>query len=197
MRNIKKLCITITLFAMLVMTGVYFMAYFSEATADSSYHKEKKHSYALSFDPKRGRKDDGNEATGQAAAWIFAAANFPVVLSLLLKGAINGIGMPEDFRNKLKKFNRTQKKYLMLFHYILNPIAVLFALVHFSLSYCRSSSLPEWGLAVMSVLALTGLLMKFKIVPSHTVKTVYQIHTHPLFIGILVTLLLVGHSIVH
>ena len=35
-----------------------------------------------------GKEDDGNEVTGQTAAWLLVAANFTVVLSILIKGLI-------------------------------------------------------------------------------------------------------------
>jgi hypothetical protein len=143
-----------------------------------------------------GGGDQGNEFTGEAAGWMFAAANLPVVLSLLLKGAINFVPLAPQSRDRVKRFNQHQKKHLMRFHYFLNPLAASMAVGHFSLSACRSSSLPEWGLAGAASLVLLGMAMKFKVSPVNLRQTVYRIHTSPLSVGLVLIVLLVGHSLV-
>jgi hypothetical protein len=143
-----------------------------------------------------GGGDKGNEFTGQAAGWMFAAANLPVVLSLLLKGAIHFVPLAPQSKDRIKRFNQYQKKHLMHFHYFLNPLAAIMAVAHFSLSACRSSSLPDWGLAGAASLVLLGMAIKFKLAPVNLRKTVYRIHTSPLSVGLVATVLLVGHSIV-
>lgn len=179
-----------------LLSGMCFMACVPNATADDHGHKSKHSDWNVFTDSGHGKGDDGNELTGETTAWIFAAANLPALLSLLLKGSIRHLSLAGNVKDRLKRFNQAQKKYLMPFHYILNPLALLLAVIHFSLSHCRSSSLPEWGLAVMATMAVVGILMKFKVIPTSLRKTVYQIHTNPLPVGILVIILLVGHSIV-
>jgi hypothetical protein len=70
------------------------------------------------------------------------------------------------------------------------------AVAHFSLSACRSSSLPDWGLAGAASLVLLGMAIKFRLAPVNLRKTVYRIHTSPLSVGLVATVLLIGHSIV-
>ncbi len=41
------------------------------------------------------------------------------------------------------------------------PIALGVALTHFLLSMCRSTTLPEWGLGIMVLTALLGIIMKW------------------------------------
>ncbi len=197
MRSFIRLSVAAILAGLFLFSVPLFPGHSQDADADSHYYsKEKKHSHSAVFTSREEKHDRGNEATGQAAAWIFAAANLPVVLSLLIKGITHSISMSDETRDRLKKFNRTQKKYLMPFHYVLNPLALILAFTHFTLSYCRSTSLPEWGLMIMAILAVTGLLIKFRLVPSSMIRTFHKIHTHPLFISLLVGLLLAGHSIV-
>ncbi len=180
----------------LLLTGICFVACVPDAMADGHAHKGKQVGWSLFSTSEHGKGDKGNELTGETAAWIFAAANLPVLLSLLVRGLINGIAVAGELKDRLKRFNQAQKKFLMPFHFILNPLALLLAFIHFSLSQCRSSSLPEWGLAVMASLALIGMVVKFKVSPRNMRKTFCQIHTNPLPIALLVIILWVGHSIV-
>lgn len=142
------------------------------------------------------RGDKGNEFTGQCAAWIFAAANLSVSLSLIFKGVIRFASLARETKDKITFFNKLQKKYLMRFHYVLNPLAVVLALLHFSLSCCRSTSFPEWGLTGASTLALIGLIIKFRGSPPRIRKFVYRIHTSPVPFGLILVLLLAGHGII-
>ncbi len=181
----------------LLLAGFMVLASLSIANADHD-HKDRLKGWgkdAFSF-AKRGGGDKGNEFTGQTAGWIFAAANLPVVLSLLLKGAITFAPLAPQTKDGMKRFNQLQKKHLMHFHYFLNPLAAIMALAHFSLSACRSSSLPEWGLVGAVSLVLIGMAMKFKVSPVSMRKAVYRIHTSPISVGLVLTVLLIGHSIV-
>ncbi|HBZ55598.1 MAG TPA: hypothetical protein DEO88_09345 [Syntrophobacteraceae bacterium] len=181
----------------LLLAGFLVLASVSIASADHDHKAWQKGWGKDSFSLGKHRGGDkGNEFTGQTAGWIFAAANLPVALSLLLKGAASFVPLAPESRDSLKRFNQRQKKHLMRFHYILNPVAAIMALVHFSLSSCRSSALPEWGLVGTASLVLLGMAMKFKISPVRMRKTVYQIHTNPISAGLVLTVLLIGHSIV-
>ncbi len=193
----NRTLIRVRLAGMLLLSCICFMACVPDAMADDRGHKGKQVGWSLFSTSEHGKGDNGNELTGETAAWIFAAANLPVLLSLLIRGLMHSIAISGNLKDRLKRFNQAQKKVLMPFHYILNPLALLLAFIHFSLSRCRSSSLPEWGLAVMASLALIGVLVKFKVSPKIMRKTFYQIHTNPLPIALLVIILLVGHSIVH
>jgi hypothetical protein len=75
---------------------------------------------------------------------------------------------------------------------------ILFAMAvtHFTLSTCRSSPLPEWGLGGAAMLVLIGSAIRFKLSPKSLRKAVYRIHTSPLSIGLVLLVLLIGHSIV-
>jgi hypothetical protein len=143
-----------------------------------------------------GGDDHGNETTGQIAIWLLIAANLTVVTSVLIKAANRLLPLEEGTKKSLTQINQTQKKYLMNFHYFLNPGILAIALLHWSLSRCSSTYLPEWGLISMLILAGIGLVLKFRLAPPKFTKFIYKIHTHPAAIGSVALVVLVGHLIV-
>ncbi|NQT68107.1 MAG: hypothetical protein HQ552_00835 [Desulfobacteraceae bacterium] len=142
------------------------------------------------------KDDEGNETTGQTAAWLLAAANLTVAFSILIKGASRFLPLDPQTKSSFKSFNRFQKKHLMRFHYVLNPVALCIAFFHFLLSYCRSSPLPEWGLILVTGMVFLGLILKFKVSPKGMLKFVYRLHTTSVTSLIMILLLVVGHLLV-
>ena len=138
----------------------------------------------------------GNETAGQIAALLLLAANLPVALSLLIKGANRFIQLGEVFKTNLAKFNRKQKKSLMWLHYYLNLIVFGIVFWHWLASRCKSSALPEIGSALMVTLILSGFLIKFKLCPKVFRKITYQIHVAPIIFISMFLILTVGHLIV-
>ena len=130
----------------LIMLSIYVLFAVSPAAADE--HVKNRHGYqhdsGIFSDHKKA--DKGNEFTGESAAWVFVIANITVVLSLLSKMLIKFIPPGIALKEKIRAWNNFQKKYLMFFHYVLNPISLIIAFVHFNLSQCRTSSLPESGI---------------------------------------------------
>jgi hypothetical protein len=118
-----------------------------------------------------------------------------VVFSILTKGATRFLSLAPAKKTSLKAFNQFQKKYLMRFHYILNPLALCAALFHFLLSSCRSSPLPEWGLILLMMTVGLGLVLKFKVAPAWMRRMVYRLHTTPATFSVTMLLLVVGHLI--
>ena len=153
---------------------------------------------------KKRNKDIGtafnhvkNEATGQAAAWMLAAANLNVLISLLIRGT-RFVALPAQINDRLKRFNQIQKKFLLPVHFFLNPLALGVAFIHFmsATSQCRASGLPEWGLALMALIMGIGIMVKFKVFPKNLRKSTFQIHTNPIPITLLLAILLIGHAVV-
>ncbi|MBF0376122.1 MAG: hypothetical protein HQK72_01445 [Desulfamplus sp.] len=142
------------------------------------------------------REDKGNESTGEAATWLFVVANITVLISLLSKGIVRFMPLEITVTEKIKSFNKFQKKYLMFFHYLLNPIALIIAFVHFGLSCCVTTFLPELSLALMAAIGIAGILLKLKVSPKSIRKAVYWFHTNPMPIGFALSILVVGHTIV-
>jgi hypothetical protein len=140
--------------------------------------------------------DEGNEITGQTTAWLLVAANLTIAISILMKAMIRYFPLEPEIKRSIKKFNQLQKKHLMRFHYVLNPVALGMACFHFLLSSCRSSSMPEWGLIMVSLMVFLGFILKFQLSPKGTGRFVYRLHTTPAFIMIIVFLLVVGHQFV-
>ena len=142
------------------------------------------------------KADEGNEVTGQTAAWLLVAANLTVALSILVKGVTRYFPLETETISAIKKFNQLQKKHLMRFHYVLNPLALCIAIFHFLLSSCRKSFLPEWGLILMFLMVVLGLMLKFKASPKRIQRFVYRLHTGLATFSIMIILLIVGHLIV-
>ena len=142
------------------------------------------------------RHDEGNETAGQIAAWLLVAANLPVVLSVLIKWTNRFAPITTGLKNALSGFNRFQKKHLMRFHYLLNPVVLGIALWHWLSSRCKSTAMPEWGLIVMVGLIVLGLIMKLGLCPKPLRKGLYRLHTQPLVFAAMVTVLTIGHLIV-
>ena len=159
--------------------------------AKSWFEREEQHRSSL-FD----KDDDGNETAGQMAAWLLVAANLPVVLSVLIKWTNQFAPLGSGLKDVLARFNRFQKKHLMRFHYFINPLVLGIALWHWLSSRCKSTALPEWGLAVMFALVALGLIMKFRLCPKQLRKSVYRLHTEPLVFLAMVMVLTIGHLIV-
>jgi hypothetical protein len=141
-------------------------------------------------------QDEGNETAGQIAAWLLVGANLTIALAILVRWINRFAPLGPDVKSSLSSFNRFQKKHLMLFHYYLNPAILAIVAWHWLTSRCQSSSLPEWGLAMMGTLMVLGIILKSKLCPIGYRKTIYQIHSHPLcFLG-MILVLIIGHTIV-
>ena len=182
--------------ACLLLLTLTIFSHLHSASANNDHndrHKKRIKSHLSSFD--HNRVDKGNEFTGQFAAWTFAVANLSVAFSLVLKGIMRLPTLSVTIKDRIRFFNKRQKKHLMRLHYFLNPVAIILGLLHFGLSSCRSSPFPEWGLAAASALALIGILLRFNILPRIR-KSVYRIHTSPLPFGLVSVFLLIGHSLI-
>lgn len=138
----------------------------------------------------------GNETAGQIAALLLLIANFPVALSMLIRGMNRFVPMGEVFKKALTDFNRKQKKTLMWLHYYLNLIVLGIVSWHWLASQCKSSALPELGLLLLVILVILGFLLKFKLCPKFFRKSVYKIHTQPIVFISMFLVLTVGHLII-
>jgi len=154
------------------------------------------HDYEDQKRPRLKRGDHGNELTGQTAAWLLVAANLTVALSMLMRGASRYCPLKPETKNAVKRFNQFQKEHLMRFHYVLNPSALCIAGLHFLLSSCGKSSLPEWGLIIVLIMVFLGLMVRFKVTPKWMRRFIYRLHTSPAAFSALVLVLVVGHLIV-
>lgn len=151
------------------------------------FEREDKHSRT---------NNEGNETTGQIAAILLLVANFPVALSLLIKGVNRFMPLKPLLKNTLVNLNRVQKKALMFLHYYLNIAILGIAIWHWLSSRCKSSALPELGLVMMIILITLGFLMKFKMCPKAIRRHAYKIHTQPFVFIVIFLVLTVGHIIV-
>ena len=181
----------------LISGALFFLCCAPSAVADDDDHHYKKRNKDIGTAFNHVKNEEKNEATGQAAAWMLAAANLNVLMSLLIRGT-RYAALPAQINDRLKRFNQIQKKFLLPVHYFLNPLALGVAFIHFmsATSACRASGLPEWGLVLMALITGIGIMVKFKVFPKNLRKNTYRIHTNPIPITLLLAILLIGHAVV-
>lgn len=158
--------------------------------------RKQHHDYDDHNKGKVKKGDEGNEITGQTAVWLIVSANLTVALSTIMKGVNRFVPLAPQTKSSIKRFNQLQKKHLMRFHYVLNPLALCIAFLHFLLSSCRSSSLPEWGLLLVTLMVILGLSLKFNACPKWIRSVVYRLHTAAATFSTMILVLVVGHLIV-
>lgn len=167
---------------------------FSAAYAD--HRKSSRHGILEDLtehvSPER-QGDHGHEATGHAAACLFAVGNIPVAGTLVLRRLVLR-KITAESKKRAGEWYAWLKKDLMPFHYVLNAIAILTALIHLKLSWCRSTPLPEWALLLVFLVALMGFLMKFRLLPRPLLRPVRWLHTNPLLVAAVFGLLFLGHQ---
>ena len=117
-------------------------------------------------------------------------------LSIIIKRANRFLPLSPETITSIRRFNQLQKNYLMRFHYVLNPIGFCIAIFHFLLSSCSKTFLPEWGLILMPLMVVLGLMLKFKASPKRIRGFVYRLHTSPASFSALILVLVVGHLVV-
>jgi hypothetical protein len=143
-----------------------------------------------------GKPDHEGGDLGGLAALLFGIANFPVVLSMLMKALDWLLPDKVSIRERIKQANLFQKKYLMKLHYWVNPLACGVAIVHFLSSECRSTAMPELGMGAMLFVSVLGLVMTLRLSPRFMRKTVFRIHTSPITTILVFSFLLIGHSVI-
>jgi hypothetical protein len=194
--KMNKLKLVIASLILISTTG-FLSCFAPSGMADDRHsgrvHSERKSSQGVSIHES---DDEGNETTGQIAAWLLAGANLTVALSILIKWTNRFCPLWPKVKSFLSNFNRFQKKHLMRLHYYLNPVIMGVALWHGLESRCKSTSLPEWGVFLMVFVMMTGILVKLRRCPPGLRKSVHQLHTQPLIFITLILMLTVGHTIV-
>lgn len=168
---------------------------FAGLYADDEHSSHTRKNKTISGARLHTEKDKGNETTGEAAALLFTIANITIAISLASKTAGKLSVLSTHTKERIKRINQTQKRFGMPVHYLINPLALVLASVHFFLSYCSSTLLPESGLCMVASLVVIGILIKFRIAPRAIRKWTYQVHTSPLALVSLLLTLIVGHSI--
>jgi hypothetical protein len=163
---------------------------YASATQNSSHH------YGRSNEQVEENNEGLGGASGQMAAWLLGIANFPVVLSIILKTCIKVIPQSSNLKETFGQMNRRQKARLMKLHYWLNPIAVMVAIIHFSFTQCETTVMPEIGLGAMLLICVLGIMVTFKWSPASLRKVVLGFHTSSISLLAIISILLFGHSMV-
>jgi hypothetical protein len=141
------------------------------------------------------QKNSGNEFTGDATALLFGMASVPVAIDLISRSVVRYTPVSEKLKGLIRRTNNKQRKYLLPFHSYLSILALGFGFLHLNLSSCIANPFPEWGLILSGVLVGSGLLFKWKAIPVKFRKPLYKFHTSLVVTGILLVILLVGHTI--
>ena len=141
-----------------------------------------------------GKPDHEGGEAGGLAAFLFGVANFPVVLSMLLKASAKLLQGRTGLRDRIRKINQQQKRYLMPLHYWVNPLAFGIAMAHFLSSVCRSTVMPELGMGAMLLVLILGLMMTLKLSPRSMRGTVFMLHTNPIVAILVFSFLVIGHA---
>ena len=102
-------------------------------------------------------KDEGNELTGLATAWLLGAANFTVLLSLLLKGANRHLPLKPETKNAVGRFNQFQKKHLMRFLLSVKSVGPVHRVPAFSFVLLPKNSPARMGAAIFDSDGFTGI----------------------------------------
>jgi hypothetical protein len=147
----------------------------------------------LSFLKDRDTK--GDEFTGQASAWIFGLASLPVVIDLTAKFVTRRKNLSAKLKAAIQQLNLRQRKYLMPWHTYLSIAALGFGFLHLFLSSCPAVFLPELGLAMMTIMVVSGLVIKVKIGPISWRKILCKFHLSLVVSGIVVMTLFLSHVI--
>lgn len=182
----------------LILVGLLSFGWFAASSIADDHpkgrgHFEREDQHRVPF---LDGDNEGNETAGQIAAWLLAGANLTIAMSILIRWTHGYLPIGPQLKSSLSSFNRFQKKHLIFLHYYLNPVILGIVLWHWLTSRCTSSALPEMGLIMMVILMSMGILLKFKLCPTTIRKSVYQIHTHPVFFIVIILALVIGHTIV-
>jgi hypothetical protein len=186
--RLRKAGLLIVLICCLVLTAV--------APSFSVGYRESRHHSGKGYEQAEGREEGVGGASGQIAAWFFGIANFPVVLSIILKACGKMTPQSSNLREAIGRLNRQQKRYLMKLHYWLNPVAVGVAIVHFLSTKCEATAIPEIGLGAMFLVCILGIMVTFKWSPAFMRKAIFRFHTSSIALLAIISILLIGHSMV-
>jgi hypothetical protein len=183
----------------LIIIGIVLTCCLILTAVASSYadeHSESKHHFERGYKQAEGREEVVGGASGQIAAWFFGIANFPVVLSILLKACGKAMPQSSNLKVAIDQINRRQKRYLTKLHYWLNPVAVGVAMIHFLSTKCEATAIPEIGLGVMLLVCVLGIMVTFRWLPASMRKAIFRLHTSPISLLAGISILLIGHSMV-
>jgi hypothetical protein len=148
-----------------------------EASEDREFLAELGSLLPFSFSNRAGiQANEGDEFTGQFSGWLFGIGSLPVILCLVARFVGRRVSQRSGLKNVLAWFNR---------------------LLHFLSSSCPNP-FPEWGLLIAGILVISGLLIKLRIASKvfpKSVKFIYRFHASLLVSGILVAVLLAGHTL--
>jgi hypothetical protein len=141
------------------------------------------------------QNNTGNEFTGEATAWLFGVSSVPVGVDLLSRTVIRYIPIGGTAKSFIQYVNNLQRKYLMPLHTYLSIAALGLGILHLTLSSCIANPFPELGLILTGILITSGLLFKWRAVPTFLRKALYKFHASLMVSGVLLVILFMGHAV--
>jgi hypothetical protein len=175
----------------------WILLIFCLASSAQAYGNEQTESRRHMGKVHRQSHGESSGFSGAVAGLLLGAANFPVILSVLLKASRKPLPQKSKIKEKLGRLNQLQKRYLMKLHYWLNPFAVGIAIIHFSAARCEATSMPELGLLAMLLISLLGFMVIFKLSPEFMRSAVLKLHTSPILTLAGFSILLIGHAMIN
>jgi hypothetical protein len=179
---------------LILLTGCLFLT--AVIPSYSEGPRESKQLHGMNYERASGEEEGLGGASGQIAAWFFGIANFPIVVSILLKACGKVAPQGSNLKEAVSQINRRQKRYLMKLHYWLNPAAVGIAIIHCLSTKCDATAIPEIGLGVMLLVCILGIIVAFQWSPAFMRKAIFRLHTSSVLFVVSISILLIGHSMV-
>jgi hypothetical protein len=169
------------------MVGIIFLSVFIYKPAESLLQ--------ISDLIKTRQNNTGDEFTGEATALLFGISIIPIVVDLITRKIFRYASGGEILKGIIQRINIGQRKYLIPFHTYLSILALGLGILHLGFSSCIENPLPEMGLLLAGTLVGTGLLSKWRIVPTVFRKYLYQFHASLIVSGLMFVILLTGHAV--
>jgi hypothetical protein len=141
------------------------------------------------------RNSAGDELTGEVTAILFGASIIPIGIGLILRMMNKYVTVGEIGKGILRQINTFHQFFLVPFHTYLSILALGVGILHLTISSCVTNPLPEIGLFLAGILVGTGLLYKWKTVPTAFRKYIYKFHASLIVSGLLSVILLTGHAV--
>ena len=145
------------------------------------------------FDIDIEEADDLAEVSGWAALVLLVLGNVGAVLGLLLRAAAR-LGLAGSRALAwLLRLQRTSRKYQTPVHGTLNLLALAAACLHFARVAEQDSLLLVAALGLMAVFGVSGLLLRVAGPWPMLRQAASRLHRHPVTLGMLAVLIVVGH----
>ena len=137
----------------------------------------------------------GNEFSGEITTILFSLSLFSILSLKVFCWVTQKIKFTESVLQSLIKAYQVANKILIPLHTNAGIFAIGSGVVHLVLSNCQRNPFPELGLLTASIIAISGVLRKWRVISGKFRQILNVIHQSWISNSIFITLLLIGHSI--